>query len=81
MGATAGLLLGLAIAGFLEYRDTSFKSEEDVVRLLAVPVFAVVPMMWSADEERSSTRRRWITRVGMSLLVVGSAVLIWRLQS
>jgi polysaccharide chain length determinant protein (PEP-CTERM system associated) len=81
MGAAAGLLFGLAVAGFLEYRDTSFKSDDDVARLLAVPVFAVVPNMWSADEERSFTRRRWMTRVGMSLVVVGAAVLIWRLQS
>ena len=33
-GALGGLVLGLAMVGFLEFRDSSFKSEEDVVRVL-----------------------------------------------
>ena len=37
-----GLLL---VVGFLEYRDSSFKTEEDVMRVLSLPVLALVPVM------------------------------------
>lgn len=45
MGAATliGLTLGIAIAFFIEYLDTSVKSVEDVERFLGVPVMAVVP--------------------------------------
>ena len=56
---SAGLVLGLALIGFLEYRDSSFKTEEDVVRVLSLPVLALVPMMVS-DKERAADRRRRI---------------------
>ncbi len=38
-----GLVLGLGLAFFLEYLDTSVKSLEDVERFLGVPVLAVIP--------------------------------------
>lgn len=43
IGAGLGLLLGLLIAFFLEYLDTSVKSLDDVERYLGVPVLAVIP--------------------------------------
>jgi len=42
--ATAlGMMLGVALAFFIEYLDTSVKSLEDVERSLGVPVLAVIP--------------------------------------
>ena len=41
----AGLLLGLVLVGLREYRDPSFKSEDDVVRVLSLPVLALIPLM------------------------------------
>jgi polysaccharide biosynthesis transport protein len=43
LGITAGLILGLSLAFFLEYIDTSVKTMDDVTRLLAVPVMGVIP--------------------------------------
>lgn len=43
LGAVAGLILGVVIAFFLEYLDTSVKTLEDVERFLQVPVLAVIP--------------------------------------
>ena len=43
LAAVAGLVLGIALAFFIEYLDTSVKALEDVERLLAIPVLAVVP--------------------------------------
>lgn len=42
-GVGVGLFLGIALAYFLEYLDTSVKTLDDVERFLGVPVLAVVP--------------------------------------
>lgn len=54
-GALGGLALGLGLIGFREFRDSSFKSEDDVVRVLQLPVLALVPVMGHIDKPRS----RW----------------------
>ena len=43
LAVVTGLVFGVALAFFIEYLDTSVKTLEDVERLLAVPVLAVVP--------------------------------------
>ena len=43
LGILLGAFLGVGLAFFLEYLDTSVKSLEDVERFLEVPVLAVIP--------------------------------------
>ena len=43
LGALIGLLIGVGLAFFLEYLDTSVKTMEDVENLLEVPVLAIIP--------------------------------------
>jgi capsular exopolysaccharide synthesis family protein len=43
LGALVGLIVGLGLAFFVEYLDTSVKTMEDVESLLGVPVLAIVP--------------------------------------
>lgn len=43
LGALVGLVLGIGIAFFIEYLDTSVKTMEDVESLLEVPVLAIIP--------------------------------------
>ena len=43
IGAILGLIVGIALAFFLEFIDTSVKSLDDVERYLQVPVLAVIP--------------------------------------
>jgi succinoglycan biosynthesis transport protein ExoP len=43
VGMLAGLLLGIGLAFFIEYLDTSVKTMEDVENLLGVPVLAIIP--------------------------------------
>lgn len=80
-GAGGGLALGILLIGFLEYRDSSFKCEDDVVRLLDVRVLAVVPLMISDAELRT---RRWrIAIIGVGAVVLvgsGAALVLWRLR-
>jgi succinoglycan biosynthesis transport protein ExoP len=42
MGAAAGLLLGVALAFFIEFLDTSIKRIEDVERYLGLPILGVI---------------------------------------
>jgi succinoglycan biosynthesis transport protein ExoP len=43
LGTMVGLVLGLGLAFFIEYLDTSVKTMEDVENLLGVPVLAIIP--------------------------------------
>ncbi|MGE0592990.1 MAG: GNVR domain-containing protein [Vicinamibacterales bacterium] len=81
MGSFAGLALGIALIGLLEYRDTSLRTDDDVVMSLALPVLAVIPIMISAAEKRRIRRRRFVM-VGASLVVtIGIvAVVVWRMN-
>jgi polysaccharide chain length determinant protein (PEP-CTERM system associated) len=52
-----GLVLALLIIGVLEHRDSSFTCEDDVLRVLELPVLALIPVM-DGDGEVSLRRRR-----------------------
>ncbi|SDU21831.1 capsular exopolysaccharide family [Verrucomicrobium sp. GAS474] len=43
LSGVAGLLLGLSVAFFIEYLDTSVKSLNDVEKTLGVPVLGIIP--------------------------------------
>jgi capsular exopolysaccharide synthesis family protein len=43
LGIAAGIVLGVSLAFFLEYLDTSVKTMEDVEKLFEVPILAVIP--------------------------------------
>jgi polysaccharide chain length determinant protein (PEP-CTERM system associated) len=81
-GSFGGLALGLLVVGFLEYRDSSFKTEADVTRVLTLPVLALIPVMVSAEDLRLLRRRRLRRGIIAAVLVLGSAaaVAVWKLQ-
>jgi polysaccharide chain length determinant protein (PEP-CTERM system associated) len=80
-GSLGGLLLGLLAVGFLEYRDSTFKTESDVTRVLSLPVLALVPLMLSDDDLRVRRRRRLGTGIVAAVVLIGSAAIaFWRLQ-
>jgi len=84
-GSGGGLLLGLLCVGFLEYRDTSFKTEADITSVLDLPVLALIPVMISDDErqaEEGKRRRRTWASVVTAVVVLGSVAVVafWRLQ-
>ncbi len=43
LGVLLGLILGVSLAFFIEYLDTSVKTMEDVETMLGVPVLAIIP--------------------------------------
>ena len=82
-GAIAGFVLGLLVVGWLEYRDSSLKREEDVVRLLELPVLALIPRVVSDGERRRGRRRMILANLAAGTALLGSiAVLVlWRLRT
>jgi protein tyrosine kinase modulator len=78
MGMGAGLGLGVLLVAFLEWRDSSFKTDDDVANVLTLPVLAVVPLMRSNEDRARAARRKLIMGVGLTSTVLGClAVLVY----
>lgn len=76
----AGLLVGFGIALLIEVRDTSFRSESDVLEVLTLPVLASVPTI--IDPVRSAKERKQraaLQALGVTCLA-GAGYLTWTLQ-
>jgi polysaccharide chain length determinant protein (PEP-CTERM system associated) len=50
IGMLAGLAFGIGIAAFLEYRDATLKTEDDVRTCLALQVVAAIPVLMTESE-------------------------------
>jgi polysaccharide chain length determinant protein (PEP-CTERM system associated) len=74
--AIIGLALGFLLTAFLEYRDSTFKHEADVARVLSLPVLALVPVVASQVEQRGARLRRILTDCVGAATVVGSLALV-----
>jgi polysaccharide chain length determinant protein (PEP-CTERM system associated) len=55
-GLAAGLLLGLLVVGWIEYRDTAVRSERDLWAFTRLPTLAVISLTGNAQPE---AKRRW----------------------
>jgi polysaccharide chain length determinant protein (PEP-CTERM system associated) len=81
LGILGGLALGLALVAFLEYRDTSFKSDDDVMTTLSLPVLAVIPIMTNAIERRSARRKKLLLAASASvtcMLLAAAVMVVWQ---
>jgi hypothetical protein len=81
IGAVLGLVLGLAIAALLAYRDTSLRTEDDVLAALTLPVVALVPTLWTDSEIRKARQRRLVVGSFVAVtFVFSAAALVWKLR-
>jgi uncharacterized protein involved in exopolysaccharide biosynthesis len=80
IGMALGLFLGIAIVGFLEFRDTSFRTEGDILNALALPVLATVPFAPSAADLGRDRRQRMLLSASGAGLLVACAGVFWYLQ-
>lgn len=79
-GLALGLAFGLGLALFLELRDSSFRSDSDVLDVLALPVLASVPrIIGNAEAEHLVRRRRMLSAVGVICLALAGLV-AWSLK-
>ena len=78
LGALFGLGLGVGLVALIEYRDSSLRTDSDVVTALGLPVLAMIPVMRTTSQV---TGQRWV-KAAVSLLVVMASViaLMWTLN-
>jgi polysaccharide chain length determinant protein (PEP-CTERM system associated) len=75
IGIVAGLLLGLGVVALIELRNSTFRSEAEVLMVLSLPVLATVPAIVTAADRRLVRRRqRLAAYVSMSLMASATAV-------
>jgi len=79
VGAVFGLVLGIAFAGVMEFRDTSFRNEDDVIAVLKLPVLARIPNMITAVDRRRVQRRRLAVSGAAAVAFVGAGAVVWKL--
>ena len=62
--------IGLLLIAWLEYRDTSLKTEDDIAATLALPLMAIVPVMPTrADRRRMLLRTLVLSSIAASLAI------------
>ena len=77
-GAVGGVLLGLLSVAFLEYRDSTFRTEQEVSHVLALPVLALVPKAKYEADVRAERRRQWVVRLaGTLVFALGAAAALF----
>ena len=82
VGACMGLGVGVGLGALLEYRDTSLRSEDDVLVALSLPVVALVPTMTTTfDRVKRRRRRLLVASSGMLVVLLCAAAIVWKFQS
>jgi polysaccharide biosynthesis transport protein len=80
VGLALGLFLGLGIAALLEFRDSSYRTDAEVVDILSLPVLASVPYVVTDRERRHQTRRAVaFSAVGLAGLA-GAGYVVWAMK-
>ena len=77
-GLGIGLLFGVGIAGLLEFRDTTLRSDADVRAALALPLLGEVPVIQTLSERRRRRARVVTLSFATTSLVIAAAFLVWK---
>jgi polysaccharide chain length determinant protein (PEP-CTERM system associated) len=80
IGLAVGLLLGIGLAGFFEYRDTTLRTEDEILKMLMLPVVAAIPMLIAVADRRRQRRNLMILAAASILLIGGVISTAWRLH-
>ena len=78
-GSLGGLLFGFALAAFLEYRDASFRSQDDVITVLSLPVLAQIPLISTPSELRQVRRKRLMIAAAAVFASIAVTAALWRI--
>ena len=81
-GLFGGLAVGVGLVGLLEYRDSTLRTDHDVVTALALPVLATIPAIITRDDRQMARRRRLaVAAVGIAVVgLAGAGFVAWRLN-
>jgi uncharacterized protein involved in exopolysaccharide biosynthesis len=78
-GLALGLALGASLAGFIEFRDTSLRSEADVIAALNLPLLGLVPNIETVSDRRWRHARLAAVSLGATALLVVTVFVVWRI--
>ena len=79
-GLLLGLLLGLGTAVVLEVRDRSYRSDEDVLEVLNLPVLASVPRILTSADRKRQFRRRLAFSLGGAACFAVAGYFTWSMR-
>ncbi len=72
-GFAGGIVLGLALAAFFEYRDTSLRDERDIWAFTNLPTLAVISHIDDLTKlAKDSKREKPVSRTNRPIESVGS---------
>jgi polysaccharide chain length determinant protein (PEP-CTERM system associated) len=80
-GIVAGLALGLLLAAFFEFRDSTFRTEDEIVLGLTLPVLALIPEIMTTVETVRRRRRNLLMSATVAVLAMGVGAAIWVMRS
>lgn len=76
IGMGIGLTISLLLVALLEYRDKTFGNDEEIARVLSLPVLAVIPLMQTASERKWALRRRVCLALGFGTTVAACLAIV-----
>jgi len=80
LGTLAGLGLGLLLIGLAEYRDTTMRTESDLMGAMDLPVLGLLPYVQTeADGRRLRIRRRFLA-AGVLGVAIATGTAFWVLE-
>ena len=80
IGTFASLFLGLALGALIEVRDSTFRTESEVIELLTLPVIAQVPYVESDADRRWKRIRRALASGGTGIAVIAGGYVFWTME-
>jgi uncharacterized protein involved in exopolysaccharide biosynthesis len=80
IGFAIGLFLGLAAGALREIRDSTYRSESDVLDALALPVLTSVPHVETAAESMRRIRRRRLVSAATASVMVATGIVFWSMR-
>lgn len=80
LGTVAGLALGVLMLGLVEYRDTTMRSEADVLGATDLPVLVVLPLITTTADRERRRHQRHIATAAVAVVSVAAGALFWFLQ-
>ncbi len=77
IGVLAGLMFGLMLAAFMEFRDSTFRTDDDIQAGLGLPVLATVPVLGpqrAAAAAGGASMSTWLLAIALAVVTLGLAV-------
>jgi polysaccharide chain length determinant protein (PEP-CTERM system associated) len=82
IGVVIGLVAGLALGTLIEYRDSTIRTDEEVVESLSLPVLALIPVMTTVFDRARQRRIRLLVSTAVLFIATAAAgIVFWTVRS